>query len=399
MQLHFNAVSEPGLPGKKWQNLYNTHWEAYRLWLDSKEKELEPDLKTSQAALKKYMPEMWPTYKRLCTLAKADEVSARFLTGFQPPAYLSACANAVVPGDEIRLVRNYDYHPDLIEGTQLLTAWNGKKVIGTSDCLIGLLDGMNENGLAVSLTFGGRKEVGTGFGIPFILRYVLEFCSNVEEAVETLIRIPSHMSYNVTVVDKSGTFRTIYVAPDRKPVITDDAFTTNHQQTIEWPENAAFNQTLERSSFLEKLLEEKGTHVDEITDAFLEQPLYNKRFQEGFGTLFTAVYNPEKGMVQMRWPGTEINQTFENFQEQYKLINFDERSATVLSINEKSRITIPDKKQLIEANSYSELQTSKGKKQMAQWRGELLNRGEISWEVIADFWSNKVAKHWITRDN
>ena len=175
MQLHFNAISEPGKPGSKWQKLYNTHWSAYKSWLKSKGTTNYPDLKTSQEALKKYMPEMWPTYQRLCKLAKGDKVAARFLTGFQPPAYISGCSQAVTTGKDIQLVRNYDFHPDLMEGTQLLTSWNGKKVIATSDCLIGVVDGMNEDGLAISLTFGGRKEVGVGFGIPFILRYVLEF--------------------------------------------------------------------------------------------------------------------------------------------------------------------------------------------------------------------------------
>ena len=254
MQLHFNTISEPGKPGKKWQKLFNTYWPAYQAWYNSKGASYTPDLETSQAALKKFMPKMWPTYQQLCKLAKADDVAARFLTGFQPPAYISGCSQAVLTGKEIQLVRNYDYHPDLMEGTQLLSAWNGKKIIATSDCLIGVVDGMNDDGLAISLTFGGRKEVGVGFGIPFILRYVLEFCSNVEEAVDTLVKIPSHMSYNVTVVDKTGTYKTVQLSPDNEPVITDAAFTTNHQGTVDWPENAAFNKTLERSAFLEKML-------------------------------------------------------------------------------------------------------------------------------------------------
>ena len=53
-------------------------------------------------------------------------------------------------------------------------------MLGTSDLLWGLLDGMNEDGLAVSLTFGGRQDVGDGFGIPLVLRYVLETCATVE---------------------------------------------------------------------------------------------------------------------------------------------------------------------------------------------------------------------------
>lgn len=407
MQLHFNAISEPGKPGKKWQKLYNTHWPAYKAWFDSKGAAHVPDLKTSQKALKKYMPEMWPTYQRLCKLVNADEVAARFLTGFQPPAYISACSQAVLTGKEIQLVRNYDYHPDLMEGTQLLSAWNGKKVIATSDCLIGAVDGINEDGLTISLTFGGRKEVGVGFGIPFILRYVLEFCSNVEEAVEALIRIPSHMSYNVTVVDKTGAFKTVQLAPDKKPLVTEAAFTTNHQGTVDWPENAAFNKTIERSAYIEKILAKKGIKAKTVADAFLKKPLYNTLFKEGFGTLFTAVYHPAEGTVETRWPNVSVKQTFANFKEEYKLINYDQAEVVqeVTSISDEvpsetaQAYFQPVKKETLRQVNWQETVTdtlvrvmaqanpSANKEQLEALRGRLLNRGEVSWEVLADFWA------------
>lgn len=407
MQLHFNAISEPGQPGKKWQKLYNTHWAAYKAWFESKGAAHSPDLKTSQNALKKYMPEMWPTYERLCKLVNADEVAARFLTGFQPPAYISACSQAVLTGKEIQLVRNYDYHPDLMEGTQLLSVWNGKKVIATSDCLIGAVDGMNEDGLAISLTFGGRKEVGVGFGIPFILRYVLEFCTNVEEAVEALTRIPSHMSYNVTVVDKTGTFKTVQLAPDKKPLVTEAAFATNHQGTVDWPENAAFNKTIERSAYIEKMLGKKGIKAQTISDAFLQKPLYNTLFKEGFGTLFTAVYRPAEGTVETRWPNVSVKQTFADFREEYKLINYDQAEVVQeeIGVNDDAPMPTaqayyqPVMKETLRQVDWQETVTetlvsamaqanpSANKEQLEALRGRLLNRGEVSWEVLADFWS------------
>lgn len=346
MQLHFKAVAEPTKPGPKWQQLFHTHWGAYRTWLDSKGISHLPGLKASEAALKEYMPEMLPTYERLCTLATADEVGARFLTGYQPPAYISGCAQAVSTVGKIQLVRNYDYHPLLLEGTLLLSAWNGRKVIANSDCLVGAVDGMNEDGLAISLAFGGRKVVGKGFGIPIILRYVLEFCTTVEEAIEALIRIPSHMSYNVTVLDRSSTFSTVQLAPDRAAVITNAAFTTNHQGIVEWPENAAFNKTLERSIFLEEMLSNKTLDPDKVAYAFQEAPLYNTRFAEGFGTLYTAVYYPTEGAVQLRWPNETMFQSFADFREETTLINFSQlsdalipTSATEHAIHQKTSAT------------------------------------------------------------
>ncbi|WP_224484930.1 C45 family autoproteolytic acyltransferase/hydolase [Robertkochia aurantiaca] len=323
MQLQFNAVSETGLPGRKWKNLFNVYWPAYRAWLSANGFDYGADLDTSRAALEKYMPEMVPVYDRFRKLVGADTVAARFLSGYKPPAYISACSQAVLSEDEIQLVRNYDCHPDLMEGTLLMSSWHGKRVIATSESLIGAVDGMNEDGLAVSLTFGGRKIVGEGFGIPLILRYVLEFCSNVEEGVAALLRIPSHMSYNVTLIDRSGVFKTVLLGPDRTPVVTDAAFTTNHQLKVDWPENAVFNKTIERSAYLERLLSKKSINGKTLAKAFQKPPLYSSRFNEGFGTLYTAVYRPAEGVVQMRWAKEEMHQSFKSFTEGHKYIRFD----------------------------------------------------------------------------
>lgn len=80
------------------------------------------------------------------------------------------------------MVRNYDYAPSAFDSLTLRTRWQGRTVLGTSDGLWGLVDGMNDAGLAVSLTFGGRRVVGDGFGVPLILRYVLQTCETAEEA-------------------------------------------------------------------------------------------------------------------------------------------------------------------------------------------------------------------------
>ncbi len=109
-------------------------------------------------------------------------------------------------------------------------------------------------GLAVSLTFGGRPEVGDGFGIPLVIRYVLEVCGTVEEAVQVLRRVPVHMSYNVTALDRSGRWATVYVAPDRPPRVTDRAVTTNHQGSVEWAPYATAIRSVERERRLEELL-------------------------------------------------------------------------------------------------------------------------------------------------
>ncbi len=346
MKLQFDSISELGEPGSEFLKLFNLYWPAYKEWLNSNETTPLTNLKTSKAALKKYMPEMMPIYEHSCKLVNAGDLAARFLTGFQPPAHISGCSQAVLVGEDVQLVRNYDYHPDLIEGALLLSSWNGKKVIATSDCLLGALDGMNEDGLAISITFGGRKVVGEGFGIPFIVRYVLEFCSTVESAVKALVRIPSHMSYNVTVVDKTGAFKTVFLSPDKAPVVNDDAYTTNHQESIDWHANAAFNKTLERASFLKELLAKEGLNAKTLVKTFLQKPLYNTMFSEGFGTLYTAVYKPKEGVVQFLWPHGSITQSFDKFIEQSNLIEYDIINTEVMEgdVSEKTIAKMAPKK-------------------------------------------------------
>ena len=55
----------------------------------------------------------------------------------------------------------------------------------------GLLDGMNDAGLAGSLTFGGRFAQAPGVGIVIVLRYLLETCDTVAVPVPKVPRSAS----------------------------------------------------------------------------------------------------------------------------------------------------------------------------------------------------------------
>jgi predicted choloylglycine hydrolase len=191
------------------------------------------------------------------------------------------------------------------------TAYTGRRVLGMVDCLWGLLDGVNDAGLAVSLTFGGRPQVGEGFGIPLVIRYVLEVCGTVDEAVQVLRRVPVHMSYNVTVFDRCGQWATVYVAPDRPPRVTDRAVATNHQGSVEWAPYATAIRSLEREQRLEELLAH-GVGVADLIEACLRPPLYATRFHHGFGTLYTAEYRPADGIVRYHWPQRRWEQSLDN---------------------------------------------------------------------------------------
>jgi len=314
MHLLFSAVQEAA-SGPKWQRLFRRHWPAYETWFLSGGIEARPTFAEAERQLKRHMPELMPTYERLCDLAGGGDLEARFLALYCPPAYLTGCSQAVWPGEEPLLIRNYDYAPALCEGVMLHSRWNGRSVLAMLDCLWGALDGVNEAGLAVSLTFGGRRVVGDGFGVPLILRYILEFCDTVKEAAAVLRRVPSHMAYNVTAVDRSGAFITAYLAPDREPAIRQIPIAANHQGRIDWHTYARATATLERERFLFFRLQEAGMTVDKLIACFLRPPLYTTAYDNGFGTLYTAAYRPASGTARFIWPDGDLHLGIGEFRE------------------------------------------------------------------------------------
>jgi len=274
--------------------------------------------------LKQAMPALAPTYRTLVDLAGGGNEAARFLSLYRPAPYLRACSQAVWTQDEPVLIRNYDYSPELWEGVLWCSHWNEHRVLAMSDCLWGVLDGINDAGLVVSLAFGGRDAVGDGFGCPLLLRYVLEFCETARETVDVLRRVPTHMSYNVTVLDRSGEFYTAYLAPDRRAVVRRWPLATNHQAGGHSQRYVEATSSFERERALATRLGDPTESLGGLIDAFLEPPLYNRRYDEAIGTLYTAVYYPRRGQVELRWPNGSLTRSLEDFEETEVTVRFDD---------------------------------------------------------------------------
>jgi predicted choloylglycine hydrolase len=313
--LSFESVSEDR-PGDKWRRIFRHGWPGWLDWSDSH----APKLDSAERALRRHMPEFAPIWEQLIEIADGDERAARFLTFWSPPRYLANCSQAMlIDQNGPVLIRNYDLEPALNEARLLKSAWLGRNVMGMVEGMAGLSDGMNAAGLAASLTFGGRTATGRGFGIPLILRYVLEVCSDVAEATDALRALPCHMSYNVTLLDRHGHHATVMLAPDRPAIVTDARFTTNHQLGVEWPRHARLSQTLERETFLKATLADPGLDRSGLHDLFLAPPLHSRRYGQGFGTVYTAMYCPAEGAMQISWPGhAPWRQKFAAFAEEQR---------------------------------------------------------------------------------
>lgn len=314
MSVVFRAINEDA-PGPKWARQFAEYWPSYAAWWAREGLSGRPTYHESRRAIREHMPEILGVYDELCALAGGGDVEARFLSFYCPPRYLAGCSQAIWPGDEPLLVRNYDYDKDAFDAVVLKSNWNGRGVIGTTDGLFGLVDGMNDAGLAASLTFGGRRQVGIGFGVPLILRYILQTCTSTHEAGEVLKRVPCHMSYNVTVLDAERRYLTAYLSPDRGTVLTHAAVATNHQERVEWSSHARFTATVERERYLLQRLTLHPETQERFVGAFLKPPLYSTAFSSGFGTLYTAAYRPKARALDVHWPRRVWSKSFDDFKE------------------------------------------------------------------------------------
>lgn len=357
MRLQFDAISE-ATPGPKWQRMFAQSWPGWREWQQRQTTGEEPSLTECERALGRYMPELLPVWKRMIELTGENEAAARFLSFWCPPPYLVSCSQAVlIDRQGPLLIRNYDLEPTLSEATVLHSAWTGCLVMAAVEGIAGAADGINESGLAASLTFGGRINVGRGFGIPLIVRYLLEVCSDTQEAIEALRSVPCHMSYNVTVVDSRGKFATVYLSPDRPPVVTMDAATTNHQLCIEWPAHARRSRSIERKNFLTNFLAKRRPSGDQLLAAFLAPPLFSTNYAEGFGTVYTTLYRPSEHSMALHWRGQpQWKNTIKAFCEDARMV--------VYPIDLAPTSAAPD-------DGVTALRKSRGNEDLARWHSYL----------------------------
>ena len=252
----FRTIDEPH-PGGKLAAVYAQRAPAYAAWYLQHGGDARPSAEEGLEALRLHMPELVPVYEAMVREVGSDDpVAARMFTMWKPPGAAIACSQAVLHDAERgpRLARNYDYPAELMDAVILRSAYLERAVIGVTDAVWGLCDGMNDRGLAVSLTFGGRASMGEGFGAPIVIRYLLETCDTVEQARTVLARLPSAHTHNLTLADASGGVLTAYLDPDRPPSFRRLPIAVNHQWVVESWDPVLAESTLQREWWLLRLL-------------------------------------------------------------------------------------------------------------------------------------------------
>ena len=313
MQKHFRAIRED-TPGSDWLARFVAGRTEAESWYRGTGREAPPTAAECRAQLQRHMPELLDPYERVCALVGDDALAPQILSQYRPPPLPHGCTQAVWLGDGgPALIRNYDYPLGTVSDHFESTRWLGREVISKGQRPWGgCLDGMNADGLVASMTFGGGPAQGPGFAIVLIVRYVLETCSRVPEAVAALCRIPVALSQNVTVLDRTGAHATVFLNPGHAAFVSRAPVCANHHAQHEPVDNSAgIARSMERQSAALRALESPDASLAKMVDAFLAAPLYSRRTSSP--TVYSAVYQPAALTVDYLWPGHSMTQRIGSF--------------------------------------------------------------------------------------
>jgi predicted choloylglycine hydrolase len=111
--------------------------------------------------------------------------------------------------------RNYDFfygYKDFAESC-LTVPEGGHASTGHSDVFIGKEDGVNETMLAVGMAFVPPVRVKPGVNFPIVVRYILDRCSSVEQAVASLKSVSYSTTNNYLLADATGDMAVVEAGP------------------------------------------------------------------------------------------------------------------------------------------------------------------------------------------
>lgn len=160
-------------------------------------------------------------------IAEGNEISFEYLCGMLFSMYCfkfdNKCTSfAISNGDEILFARNSDFlvHLEKLYMNCLYNLDNCYSFNGNTTAFVQMEDGVNEEGLAVGLTFIYPKIWKPGFNAGILVRYLLEKCKTTAEAIEVLKTIPIASQQTITLADKTGDIAVVECNCEKVVVIT-----------------------------------------------------------------------------------------------------------------------------------------------------------------------------------
>lgn len=228
------------------------------------------------------------------------------------------------------LARNYEFNQDSEDFIFARTSVLGKYThMGTSVLFFGRDEGLNECGLAVTMSTCGfpvgaleymRRPQLNGLQFWAVIRSVLENCKDVTEALAFLRDMPIAFNLNMMVMDKAGNTALVETMDGRFGVRYPDLkagedylCATNHPLIPELIpyEPKAMRHSLVRYDWIKDRMDRDG----KIGEEDLKQMLHARypdglcchHYRDYFGTTKSMVISPVYGTISLCWGGEDVN--------------------------------------------------------------------------------------------
>lgn len=157
----------------------------------------------------KYYPEITEEIQGLADGQRCDVrvLQAVLFSMYAMPPVCSCSCFAFSEGQEILLGRNSDFLTEL-EKLNLNVIYKltdgAYSFTGNTTAFVEIEDGVNQHGLAIGLTSVHPRSCRPGLNAGLLLRYLLEKCRTVSEAISCLHRLPIASAQTLILADGAG---------------------------------------------------------------------------------------------------------------------------------------------------------------------------------------------------
>lgn len=229
------------------------------------------------------------------------------------------------------VARSYEFNDTLEDFNVIRTSIQGAYThIGTGICGLGRDDGVNEMGLAVTMSSSGfpvgadknmRGPAIIGLQYWAVIRTLLDTCRDVNECLDRLKDMPIAYNMNLILTDKSGHAVLYETLDGRKAYQSIDPSTAEqYLYAANHPlldglipfEPMAMDNSLRRCESMKAFLEQKkgGYTTDDLKKMLLTPypaGLSCPYYTDFFGTTKSMVIDPAAGTLDLCWGGREEN--------------------------------------------------------------------------------------------
>jgi predicted choloylglycine hydrolase len=259
-----------------------------------------------------------------------EQVTYYAMTYLKPRCSQIVLLPGITADGHVWLARSYEYSHEAEDFTLVRTGVAGKYLhLGSSVMLIGRDEGMNECGLAVSMSSCGfpvgapatmRPPALRGLQFWAVIRALLENCQNVSEALSYLEGLPIAYNINLMLADKSGQAALLETLDGRRAVRrinsmgpTQYLFATNHVLLPELKsyQPQAMRNSVRRVEGLRRYLEQAaGITASDLKTLLLKpypEGLCFHYYGDYMGTTKSLIMDLNSGEMEICWGGLATN--------------------------------------------------------------------------------------------